>query len=264
MAVFIYNKNGLIEERPESDWATAGAEIYEHNLANPELPRKLLVSPLFPPLDYVFDIEIGDIRPKRVAEKLAEGAIELAPGDRIVSGPFGEVVVPIGYRLNERGELRPKSIEEQISEGIRSFDSEKQKIVNGAIVPKSRQELLDEGVITVADVLAYSLNRLRGSVEAYLSTNATNNGYRMDNLARQKAALSMQFRQLPDTDPVKADLLQRKVIYTDAIVDEILNEIERVQGAYDQAKNALQSIANQNQPVSVFDSVIIEDYLSAS
>lgn len=263
MPVYIYDKSGLIEERPESQSKQAGKEIHEHNKIHQESIRRLLVAPTFPPPEHIFDPEIGDIRPKSISDRINAGEVALQPGDQIVAHATGDILVPAGFKVNAMGLVAPKTIEEKIADGLIPFDPVLQKVDGDRVLPKSRQELLDQGSITIADLLNQSLQRLRAQTDVYLATKVTPNGYRLDNLARQKAALTMQYRQLPETDPVKADLLQRKVIYTDAIVDEILNEIERVQSAYDQAKNALQSIANQNQPVSVFDSVKLEDYLAA-
>lgn len=264
MQVHIYDKTGLLESRPESEWKNAGREIYSYNLNHPENPKKLFVGDSFPPEAFLFDAELGDLRPITIQERINSGEIVMRPGEYLLERPGGAILVPAGFNVNESGRLTPMTIQEKIAAGLVQFDSSRQTIANGEIQQKTQQQLVDEGLLTHAELFQQGVARLRYETETHLQSNTTPNGYRLDNLARQKAALTMQYRQLPDTDPVKSDLLQRKVIYTDAIVDEILNEIERVQSAYDQAKNALQSIANQNQPVSVFDSIKLEDYLSAS
>jgi hypothetical protein len=263
MPVFVYDNTGLVESADESQWKNIGHAVHAHNLENPAQKRRLLVGPAFPPPNWVFDPAIGDLRLKKLSEQINDGELSLPEGAVLAVGADGEVIVSPGLRLDESGRLVSKTIEEKIADGETPFDPQRQKVENGAIVPKTLQEMVNDGVVTISEVLQQSQQRLRITVESYLSSNTTPNGYHLDSLARQKAGLTMQYRQLPDTDPVKADLLQRKVIYTDAIVDEILNEVERVQSAYDQAKNTLQSIANQNQPVSVFDSVKLEDYLGA-
>ena len=141
------------------------------------------------------------------------------------------------------------------------MDSATQKIEDGWIVPKTRQELLAGNQLTYTQLREAEIQRIRLEVEAHFATAKTTSGYRLDNLARQKAAFSMQYRALPDTDPAKADLLTKQLIYPDAVTDEILAAAESVQAAYGQAKAAIQIAFDQQKTVAEFEAVRVANYL---
>lgn len=263
MPVFVYDQNGLVESASESEWKALGHVVHAYNLQNPGQARKLLIGPSFPPADHVFDESLGDIRPKKLSEKLNDGEITLTEGATIVVGPQGESIVMPGQRLTENGSVVEKSIEEKIAEGLTPFDPTTQKIENGVIVAKSQQDLFQSGQITAEQIVEQTLGRLRAEIEQLAFVRRTPSGHHIDNLARQKAAFSMQYRHVPDNDPVKLDLSNRKLIYTNSIVDEILAELEKIQIAYDAAKSDVLSILNQNQAnvVELLSAVHIANYL---
>ncbi|MEQ9363927.1 MAG: hypothetical protein RIF32_06780 [Leptospirales bacterium] len=156
-----------------------------------------------------------------------------------------------------------KSLQELISEGLASFDSTLQKIENNQIVPKTRQDLLNDSVVTLADIRDGDIQRLRAEIEYYFASAKTTNGYRLDNLARQKAGISLPYRAVDNADPQKAALLTSKVIYSDAITDEILAAVETVQTAYDQAKAAIDDAFAQSKPVADFEAIKLSNYLGS-
>ena len=261
MPVFIYNNSGLIEERSEAEIESAGRAIGVHNRANPGDVRKLFVGPAFPPPDHVFDPGSGSIRLKSAAEKVSSGEYAMPPDHTVVHGPRGSVVLGPYQKLDASGKAVDKTASEKIAQGLVEFDSSRQKIVNEEIVNKPRQEQIAAGDLSYAALGNQEIQRLRQEVEIHFAQNVTANGYRLDNLARQKAALTMQYRALPDTDAVKADLLQKKLIYPDAICDEILAAAETVQAAYGKAKSAIDACVTGQKPVSDFEAIRLANYL---
>lgn len=261
MPVFIYNHSGLIEERPEAEIEAAGRAIGVHNRANPGDVRKLFVGPEFPPADHVFDPGSGSIRLKSAAEKVSSGEYVLPPDHSVIHGPRGSVVLGPYQKLDASGNVVDKTATEKIAQGLVGFDSATQKIVNELIVDKPREEQITAGDLSYAALGNQEIQRLRQEVEIHFSQSTTQSGYRLDNLARQKAALSMQYRTLPETDAVKADLLQKKLIYPDAICDEILAAAETVQAAYGQAKSAIDACVTGQNPVSDFEAIQLANYL---
>ncbi|MEQ9367284.1 MAG: hypothetical protein RIF32_23840 [Leptospirales bacterium] len=261
MPVFIFNNTGLIEERPDSDWKQVGSEVRQFKKQNPGVPRNLLVGPAFPPEGQALDTLTGKFRQKTFQEKIDSGEMSLPSGFRIENGPKGEAILSPSQKLNVAGDVAERTPAELVSAGLLAFDPITQKIENDQVVPKSRQELLSEGTLTYDQLQDQEIKRLRFEVEAYFDQNKTANGYRLDNLARQKAALTMQYRALPDTDPVKADLLTKQLIYTNAICDEILAAAEAVQAAYGQARTVVENYYAQQKTVAEFESVKITNYI---
>ena len=262
MSVFVYNNTGLLEERPETERKEVGQEVYQYNEQNPETKRKLLVDESFPPVGQVFDISLGALRKKTLREKVDAGEMTLPEGYSVQAGPGGDVLVAPDQKLNADGQLVEKTLQEKIDAGLVSFDPHTQKVVNDEIVSKSSQELLEQGDLTLEQVLERNLQRLRTEIVTYFATTKTPTGYRLDELARQKAAFSYQFYALADTDPIKADLLNRKLIYTNVIIDEIMSEIEKIQNAYDKAVLVVKAAFEGSNDVSVFESVKIENYIA--
>lgn len=261
MPVYIYNNNGLLEERADAEIEVAGREISTHNRSNPVSPKKLFVGPSFPPPDHTFDSSLGTIRLKSVSEKVNLGEFVLPPDHIVANGARGSAVVGPFQKLDASGRLVDKTAAEKIAEGLQQFDSATEKIENDKIVPKSRGEMLTDGSLTYDQLRDAEIKRLRLEVEFYFDQNKTTNGYRLDNLARQKAALTMLYRALPDTDPTKADLLTKQLIYTDAICDEILAKAESVQSAYSQAKAVIQDHYTQQKTVAEFEAVKLTNYI---
>lgn len=153
------------------------------------------------------------------------------------------------------------AIEEQIRDGQIIFDRTKHKIENSTVVSKSQEELLNEGTINIKEYKSKYLIRLRKEVERIYSTRTTPGGYSLDSLARQKAGLSLFYRNLPDDDPTKKDLLKRRIIYPNSITDEIMTEIEKIQKAYDSAKNKIMSPSDSNRLMDEIQSVSIKMFL---
>ena len=261
MSVFVYNQSGLVEERPETDWKAVGHEIHAYNLENPESERKLFVGASFPPPGKIFDVSQGKLRDKTLQEKVDTGELTLPEGYSVQSGAKGEVMVSPTRKLDANGDLADKTMQEQIDAGLVEFDAVSQKVADEKIVPKTKQELVDEGVLPLSEIRDEHLRRLRDNTSTYFKTARTPGGYSLDELARQKAAFSYQFYAIADTDPVKADLLSKKLIYPGNIVDEIMAELAKIQNAYDQAVLAVQTAFTGSQVISVFESVKIENYI---
>ncbi len=183
---------------------------------------------------------------KTLSEKVADGLITLLPTQKIIGEGENEQIVE-------------KTISEQVAEELIKLEPN-QKLEGEEIVEKSRQELLDEGLTTLEDIKEENIQRLRNETEQFLSQHKTPNGYRLDQLTRQKANFSHQFRHLPDTDENKKNLLEKRLIYPNHILDEIVAEIAKVQAAYDAAKNEIINAYEEKKPVEVFESISIVNY----
>ena len=261
MPVFVYNSSGLVEQRSDSEIEIVGREISDYNKSNPAGIRRLFVGDQFPPANHTVDSVTGKLRMLKLSEQVSAGKINLPPGHVVIAGVQGERIVSELYKLDGSGEVVEKTTNEKIADGLVAFDPVTQKVENNQIVPKTRQELLDGGQLTHDGLRESEMQRLRLEVETYFGETKTTNGYRLDNLARQKAALSMQYRQLADTDPVKADLLSKELIYPDTICDEILAAVEVVQSAYSQAKAAVESAYTGQQSVAQYEAIQLANYI---
>jgi len=226
-------------------------------------------------------IENNQVVEKTLSEKAAQGLITLSPTQKITGKGKNEKIVEktlseqiadgtkklspkqkvIGKGKDEQ--IVEKTLSEQVEEGLIKLEPTRKITGEGEteeIVEKSRQELLDEGLITLEDIKEENILRLRGETEMFFSRYKTPNGYRLDQLSRQKAILSYQFRYLPGTDENKKKLLQQRLIYPDNILDEIVAEIVKVQAAFDAAKQAISKAYENKKPVSVFESITISKY----
>lgn len=172
--------------------------------------------------------------------------------------------LPEHFRIVESGDIVELSLSEKVADGILKL-SPRQKIVGEGseerIVDKSTQELLDDGLLTHEEIREREIQRLRGEVSGHFSTKRTSSGYRLDDLARQKANFSYSFRHLPDTDPRKEELLEVGLIYPDGILDEIMDEVRKVQAAYSAAKSALVAALERGERVEKLESISLQDHL---
>lgn len=179
--------------------------------------------------------------------KVKKGLVELAPHQKI-----------------EKGEIVDKSLAEQVKEGLVSL-SPTQKIVgvgpDEEIVEKSVAELAEDGVLSREEVHELAIQGLRGQVAAHFQRHTTRSGYRLDDLARQKASFSHPYRHLPETDERKKELLEAGLIYPDAVLDEILDEVGKIQSAYRAAKKAVTTAFDKGQPVKKWASISLQDHL---
>jgi hypothetical protein len=221
-------------------------------------------------------MEDNQIVEKTLSEKAADGLITLSPTQKITGKGKHEKIVEktlseqiadgtkkltpnqklIGKGKDER--IVEKTLSEQVKEGLITLEPG-QKITgkgeNEQIVEKSRQEQLDEGLITLEKIKEEHIQRLRVEAEAFFSRHKTTNGYRLDQLTRQKAIFSYRFRDLPDTDDNKKALLEQRLIYPNHILDEIVAEIAKVQAAYDTAKSKIIEAYENKKPVNVFEAI---------
>ncbi len=168
--------------------------------------------------------------------------------------------LPDHWTIESDGTIRELTDGEKVVAGILTPEPN-QKIVGDQIVDKTRQDQVDSGEVTLVEVREAEVLRLRGEVENHFRTAKTAGGYRLDNLARQKAAVSLQFRALPDTDPQKSQLLTDGIIYPDSITDEIQSAVQAVNTAYGQAKAAIDDCLAQAKPVTEFEAVKLLNYL---
>lgn len=184
---------------------------------------------------------------KTLSEKVADNVIEL-PATHMV----------VGEGTEERIEEKPVS--QQVAEGVRELQPN-EKLVGEEIQEKTTQEQIDEGLITRDEVKERSIQRLRREIEAHFSERKTTSGYRLDALARQKASFSYPYRSLPYTDETKQRLLNDGLIYPNVVLDEILEEVGKVQAAYAAAKQTLVRAYNEGAPVETWESITILDYM---
>lgn len=244
--VFSKTNGGLHAECPISDpaaTATLYRELDEFNRLSGGDRREAVVAPKWPPPGMKVQPGLGLV-PATLAEQVAAGDLTLPPDQKVIGNT-----------------VQRKTDAELIAAGLLSLDPSKEKLIDGRKVPESRQELLESGQLSPAQVREEEVNRLRGEVEAYFSTTRTASGLRLDYLARQKAAFSMQYRHLPDSDAVKSDLLGRKVIYPDAMVDEILTQVETAQAAYSRAKAVLETAVADGRPLTELETIHVAGYL---
>lgn len=188
----------------------------------------------------------GSIVELTLKEKIKAGIVTLKPEQKIVDNQIVE-----------------KTLSEKVADGLIKLEPH-QKITgageNEQIVEKSRQELLDEGLVTLEEIKDENIQSLRADTEAFMAQHKTTNGYPLDQLTRQKANFSHQFRHLPDTDENKKKLLDQRLIYPDHILDEIVAEIVKVQAAYDTAKNEVIKAYENKEPVAVFEAITFTGY----
>lgn len=171
-----------------------------------------------------------------------------------------EGMMPAHWKIDSGGMVCELSDAEKIAAGILTVQPN-QKVQGGRIVEKTRQDRVDDGLQTLLQIREEEVLRLRGEVEAYLRVAKTVSGYRLDNLARQKAAMSLQYRELPAENAQKSALLSSGMIYEDAGTDEILAAVQGVQAAYASAKAALDTAVAEGKPVAQFEAVRLENYL---
>ena len=155
-------------------------------------------------------------------------------------------------RVYDKGELREMSAGERAAASLIELDPTR-KVEEDEVVPKTAEELVADGVISREDVRERVLRRLRSEVAAYFESHRTPNGYRVDALARQKAAFGYPFRILPGTDPTKQRLLEDGLIYPDHVQDEILGVVREAGQAYRAAKDALNRAFGEDAAISALE-----------
>ena len=212
------------------------------------------ILPLTPEQKIVGEGANEQIVAKRPSELVAEGLLEVAPTQKIVEEHDTERVVE-------------KLLSEQIAEGLIPL-SPKQKLIGEGygeeIVEKSKQELLDEGIITIAELREEAIRKLRAEVASYYEEQKTPNNYRLDQLARQKVNFSVQFLHVSSNNETKQQLLGKRLIYPDHILEEILEEIAKVQHAYDDAAQAITSTGTGAQAVEALEQISLESFLAGT
>lgn len=190
---------------------------------------------------------------KPLSEQVAQGMLELLPSQKIIGEGSSERIVE-------------KSLSEKVRDGLVVL-APTQKIAGQGygeeIVEKTKQELLKEGLVTLAELQENAVRRLRFEVATYYEKHKTPNNYRLDQLARQKASFSYQFLSAPKSNKTKQDLLSKGLIYPDAILEEIVDEIEKVQQAYSKSIAALNNAADEKDPVAALDSISLSKYLDS-
>ncbi len=175
-------------------------------------------------------------------------------------GSTDKTYIPVHFDIDENGEVVELGLAEQIEAGVPIL-TPAQKLLDGKIVAKSTDELIEEKLLERSTVKEFAIERLRVEVAAYFQEQRTPNGYRIDDMARQKASLSAQMRSLPDSDDNKRRLLDAGQIYPDPILDEILDEVGKVQAAYGAAKRAIVTACDAGEPAESWESISIQDHL---
>lgn len=189
----------------------------------------------------------GQVIGLSLKEKVEKGFVKLEPHQKV-----------------EDGEIVEKTLSEKVADGLLTLEPT-QKIVgkgkNERIVGKSLGEMVADGQLSAAEVKDQTLRRLRREIGTHFQETMTPSGHFLDDLARQKAIFSYPFRDLPDTDERKKELQDAGLIYPDAVVDEILAEVGKVQTAYRAAKAALSSAVEKGEPVEEWDAISLQDHL---
>lgn len=200
------------------------------------------------PLPEHFNIdETGEILELSLQEKIQKGIVTLAPGEKV-----------------EGNRIVSMTLREKLSAGLLTLEPG-QKIVGEdekeRIVPMTPDEMADAGLIPQEQHIETAVRRLRAETAMLMESRKTSQGYAIDQLARQKVAFTYPFRNRPDTDPEKDALLKKRLIYPDAIVDEILCELEKLQAAYDAARNAVTDAIEKGKPAAESSAITIAQFL---
>jgi len=199
---------------------------------------------------------------KTLGEQLAEGSLSLKPTQRLLSDAAGERIVE-------------KSLRELVVEGIIEVGPTQKILGKGEgarVVDKTAEELLAEGLerpqaliaqgrVTVEQVKESVLRRLRRETAARFAEHRTPGGYRLDDLARQKATASVPFRHLSASEEPKKGLLAARLIYPDAVLDEILAGVSAIQATYQAAKTALTTAVEKGAPVEKWAAITLTEHL---
>jgi hypothetical protein len=243
-------KDGLITLAPTEKIAGRGDdERIAMKSPSEQIAEGLLT--LLPSQKLVGSGENEEIVDKTLSEQVAEGVRPLSPDQKIVGKGKDERIVT-------------KALSEQIKDGVLTLAPHEKLVGKGEnerIVEKTKQEMLDEGSITLEDIEEESIQQLRQETEVYFMQHKTKSGYRLDALAREKANLSLVFRLLPEAARMKKEFLERKLIYPDDILDEILGEIETVQRAYDEAKETIKKAKDNKERPDVFEGISLDKHL---
>lgn len=199
---------------------------------------------------------------KTLTEQLAEGLLELEPHQKIVRGKTGERIVEKTLpELVAEGLVVVENTQAVVGEGGGAKVVAKPAEILLAEGLKSPEELVAEGHVTPEQVRDGVVRRLRSEAETLFESHRTPNGYSLDHLARQKASFSHPYRHLPETDERKKELLDAGLIYPDAVLDEILDEVGKIQSAYRAAKKAVTTAFDKGQPVKKWASISLQDHL---
>ena len=195
------------------------------------------------------------LEPKEVYARFDPKTMEIGKTD----GPL-----PESFDIGDDGEIVP-SAPERTPELEMPAVPAMEKVVHEEsgvrLVEKTPQELVEDGVLTPEEVRERTVQSLRGEVSAHFRQHKTPGGYRLDDLARQKASFSAPFRHLPEDDERKKELLEAGLIYPDDILDEILAEVGEIQTAYRAAKKAVSTGFEKDRPVEKWASVSLQDHL---
>jgi hypothetical protein len=188
---------------------------------------------------------------KSLSEQVADGLLELSPTQKIVGEGRSERVVE-------------KTLSEKLAEGLIQLDPTEKIVGEGPgeeVVKRTKQELLDAGILTLEDIQEDAVRRLRAEVNSFYEEHRTPNNYRLDQLARQKVSFSYQFLNAPKTSKAKQELLSKRLIYPDSILEEIVREIEKVQQAYNGAVAAVQNAVQNQAPVATLEAISLQSFV---
>lgn len=201
------------------------------------------------PLPAHFKIDAaGEIVELSLEEKIQKGIVTLSPGEKVA----GDRIVPMTLR-------------EKVDAGLLVLDRGQKIAGEGAdqhIVPMTPDEMLEAGLTTREQLRDAAVQRLRSETAMLMETRKTPGGHAIDQLARQKATFSYPFRHRPEGDPEKAALLKTRLIYPDAILDEILQELAKLQAAYDAAKGAVTDAFDKGRPATESAAITVARFLA--
>jgi len=186
--------------------------------------------------------EAGEVIPLTLEEKVAAGLVELPAEEKAV----GDQVVE-------------KTLAEKVADGLITLEPH-QKVVGNEIVSKTASELIAEGLVTREDIRDRTERRLRQETATLFEETRTPSGYSTDEMARQKATLSLVFRYLPGVEEKKAELLAAGMLYPDPVADEILAAVGEVEGVHQAAASALAAAFDRGEPVESWEKISVRDH----
>ena len=153
LKVFVYNTKG---EKIQEDFYSSFLNIYDfvlnHNTSNPNDPYNIYPGTEFPPKGYKWSNEKGDWIELSLYEKYIKGQLDI-PDDCVV---INNIIVRKNLSILNKQGLFNISPTQKIDEEL------------NIVVDKSKQELIDEGLIDWEEIYKYYYNEFKRKIDMNL------------------------------------------------------------------------------------------------
>lgn len=151
---------------------------------------------------------------------------------------------PEHWDIDSEGLIYELPLSDQVARGLTAVPNG-HKLDGEAFVPLDDADRVARGDLKIETVADTELTRLRAEITSIMESGRTPaNHRRMDQLTREKMAVSAGQRALPASNAGKKALLEARIIYPDEIYDEIAEGIQAAQLAY---RAAAAAVAEQLQ-----------------